>query len=69
MALPFSSKSGHDRGDRDRFPRTWCDRLRHCPRPRPGSEDPSNSLPIAKNKKPRPGTHRRGYIPWHLLMR
>jgi hypothetical protein len=29
----------------------------------------SHSLTIAKNKNPRPATHRCGYLPWHVLMR
>ena len=37
--------------------------------PAPGAEDACHSLPMAKHPKPRPATHRCGYIPWHVLMR
>jgi hypothetical protein len=35
----------------------------------PGAEDACHSLPMAKDKKARPLTHRCGYIPWQRLMR
>jgi len=35
----------------------------------PGAEDACHSLPMAKPPKPRPATHRCGYIPWRVLMR
>jgi ribosomal protein S27AE len=37
--------------------------------PAPGAEVACHSLPMAKHPKPRPATHRCGYIPWHVLMR
>jgi hypothetical protein len=35
----------------------------------PGAADACHSLPMAKPPKPRPATHRCGYIPWRVLMR
>jgi hypothetical protein len=35
----------------------------------PEAVDACHSLPMAKHTKPRPATHRCGYIPWHVLMR
>jgi len=35
----------------------------------PGAQDACHSLSIAKNKNPRPATHRCGYVPWHEFMR
>jgi ribosomal protein S27AE len=33
------------------------------------TEDLSHSLPMAKDTKARPATHRCGYVPWQRLMR
>ena len=35
----------------------------------PPTDDVSHSLPMAKQPKPRPASHRCGYIPWQRLMR
>jgi hypothetical protein len=35
----------------------------------PPTEAASHSQPMAKPKKPRPATHRCGYVPWHVLLR
>jgi len=34
----------------------------------PGAQDACHSLPMAKPPKPRPATHRCGYVPWQRLM-
>jgi hypothetical protein len=35
----------------------------------PPADDTCHSLPMGKDRKPRPATHRCGYIPWQVLMR